>query len=643
MRPPVAPAGPTTEELPIGRVFGPYKILSAIQRGGMGELFLAERVDRRTPNKVVLKRLLADYLEDERYVRMFRSEAKVMSSLDHPNIVKVFDVPVIDGKQCLAMEYVQGRNLAQILRRCRELNTAIPPQVALHIVIDVLRGLDYAHNFVLDDGRPLGLVHRDVTPPNILVSFEGAVKITDFGISKSEMSSVSTTIGVVKGTTRYLAPEQIRGQAATPRSDIFSAAVVLVEVLTGEALFDHGTVPPTLFAIVTGQRKPIAELLPFPAPKLVVALERALDLHPDRRFRTAREFADALEEAERELGRPIEKNGLSTFLKELFRGAEQPHDLEEEIGPWKLDAMDLTYLFEVQELNAFKPEVAASPYANRSDELQRVKALLKAAVPGANPLDADQFAEKREELAGGLSSPSSVRREPTRFDRPKTEPGPPAPVFREPLADTGDVADVFSDPTQTSGDVESHTEDSVDIIRIDPASLPEARLPTPPPVRVYEDRTHIVPETRRTPRRFAVPVAFVLGMAAGAAIWSQVGSRVAQPAARVPATTATTEGDPPAIYPSIQHARATAYEGVRPGVPPPPPPPPGIEPPARLTIRRPINARVRVNGQWLDGRTPIVDYAITPGEVRIEVVKRRQRKRYRVEARAGQSIDLTRR
>ncbi len=632
----------------------------------MGELFLAERVDQRGPqNKIVLKRLLADYLEDERYVRMFRAEAKVMSSLDHPNIVKVFDVPVIDGKQCLAMEYVQGRNLAQILRRCCELNTAIPPQVALHVMIEVLHGLDYAHQFVLDDGRPLGLVHRDVTPGNILVSFDGSVKITDFGISKSEMSSVSTTVGVVKGTTRYLAPEQIRGHTATPRSDGFSAAVVLAEALSGQALFDHGTVPPTLFAIVTGQRPPIAELLPFPAPRLAAALEKMLDLHPERRYATAREFAEAIEDGARELGRLMDKSGLGTFLKELFRDSEQPNDFEEEVGPWQLDAMDLTYLFEVQELNAFKPDVA-TPFADRSDELQRVRALLKAAVPGANPLDAELFSRRakkgdpdhpRDALVEGLSSPTGLRnlpRESTKLDRPKpTDPAAliPPPPPDPPLAET---ADVFSDPTQIGGDVVENTEtdDIVEVLRIDPASLPLPRLTEPPAPKVT--KAPVQPGPQRASGKLRGVAFFALGLVLGAAAWSQawrlepylppaaralVGSRMVSTAPDRPLE--RVRGEPPIrTYPSLQHHLATAHEGARPGA--------RVvrtveAKPALLTVRRPKGARIRLNGVWLEERAPLIDHPIPPGEYRIEVVKKKLRKKVHLEAQAGESIDLNRR
>ena len=365
----------------IGQVFGPYRILSVIQRGGMGEIFLAEIAEgREAGRKVVLKRLLADFLDDERYVSMFQAEARVMSRLDHPNIVRVLDLPLVDGMQCLAMEFVHGRNVLQILKRSRALRQPLDPAFAVWVMRHVLEGLHYAHSAVLEDGRPLDLVHRDVTPGNILVSFDGAVKITDFGIAKSKMSMVATTVGVVKGTTRYLSPEQIRGEEVTRRSDLFSSAAVLVEMLTGTPLFERGSVPPTLFAIVKCQRPPVAELLPFPAPRLAAALERALSTRADQRQATALELADALRLSEAELGPRVDRARAGAYVEGLFPG-------EGAAGAGKgakaqPRAVDFTYLFELE---------GADP----EQEAEAARKALEEAVPGARPLDARQFEPPR--------------------------------------------------------------------------------------------------------------------------------------------------------------------------------------------------------------------------------------------------------
>jgi serine/threonine protein kinase len=302
-----------------------YKLVAQIDRGGMGELFLAELVQPNEGTRyVVIKRLLADLLDDKKYVQMFIAEAEVMSKLNHPNIVRVFDTPIIDRTQCLAMEYVRGRNLQQMLVRCRDLNIRMQPAAVLRIMSQVLRGLEYAHTFRLEDGQPLNLVHRDVTPGNVLVGFDGDVKLTDFGIAKSQMSAVSTTVGIVKGKARYLAPEQILGEPATPRSDIFSAASVVVEMMTGGPVFDRGSVPKTLYAIVNGERADLEQLLGFRAPLLVQLLNRALETNPRKRLQTAREMAEGLDAAARLIGKPMDRESLGAHLRDLFRDVDDP-------------------------------------------------------------------------------------------------------------------------------------------------------------------------------------------------------------------------------------------------------------------------------------------------------------------------------
>lgn len=391
----------------LGQRSSRYEIVETIDRGGMGELFLAEVLE---PNEAgggrkyaVLKRLLADLLEDERYVAMFLAEARVLSRLDHPNIVKVFDVPVIDGKQCLAMEYVHGRNVQQILARCRVLGIQIPAQVALRIMCEVLAGLEYAHTYQLPDGRPLDLVHRDVTPGNVLVSFDGEVKVIDFGISKSRMSSVSTTVGVVKGTTRYLSPEQVRGDRVEPTSDLFSCASVLVEMFTGVPLFDRGSVPPTLLAIAMGERPKIERLLPFQAPLLAQVLERALSVSPSARYLSAGLLSGELKKASLEIGQPSGRSALGTFLRELFRDLPS-HPLiafpGDEGNGTGLDALDVTYLFEIRDPIAWGADKGDLGARRDTPELERARAALISMEVGARPLEASAFLSDADAMIG---------------------------------------------------------------------------------------------------------------------------------------------------------------------------------------------------------------------------------------------------
>ena len=345
---------PTTSRDLVGQSFGRFKILSLIQRGGMGEIFLAEM--QPLGIRVVLKRLQDGHTTDERYVEMFQNEAMVMSRLDHPNIVKVLDVPIIEDKQCLAMEFVRGRNLQQVLKRLRVLKTLMSPSIAVYIMRKVLAGLQEAHNACFSDGRPLNLVHRDIKPGNILVSFAGDVKLTDFGIAKSEMQNRMTTAGVVKGTVRYLSPEQIRGQAVDARSDLFSCASVLVEMLTDIPLYDRGSVASTLMAILNDDRRSIEQILPFRAPWLTEALEMALSPHPDDRPSSASEFGQLLLAASRELGSAVKDDDVGVLLRQLFQGtADIQVARDGEDVTYLLDNNDSSFRSDIQEQSLPEP------------------------------------------------------------------------------------------------------------------------------------------------------------------------------------------------------------------------------------------------------------------------------------------------
>lgn len=309
-----------------GRRGGSYRLIAPVARGGMGELYLAEQL---TPSgervRVIIKRLLDNLRDDHAHVAMFRSEAEHLSLLDHKNIVKVLDVPEINGARCLALEYVRGRSVAQILDRARQVGRRIPPEIAVYVVTEVLEGLDHVHRARLADGQPVGLVHRDVTPGNLLVSFDGDVKITDFGISKSLMSKVSTTVGIVKGKARYLAPEQILGEPASPRSDMFSAGCVIYEMLTSIPLFDRPSVPKTLTAIVHGEIPDLEAVLPIPRAQRVVALiARTLAVATDKRHERARDLAEDLRAAAAvELGPLVGRAAVATYMRQLFEGQDE--------------------------------------------------------------------------------------------------------------------------------------------------------------------------------------------------------------------------------------------------------------------------------------------------------------------------------
>ncbi|MBX2814205.1 MAG: serine/threonine protein kinase, partial [Myxococcales bacterium] len=302
-----------------------YRLVAPLDRGGMGELFIAEvGGSGDAPKHAVVKRLLLDLVDDADYVEMFRDEAEIMARLNHPNIVRVLGLPVLGGSDCLALEYIEGRSVQQLVSRGGQLHVNVPPGIAAYIALCMAEALDHVHHARSTDGRPLELVHRDVSPGNVLLGFNGDVKLTDFGIAKTRLSNVSTTVGIVKGKARYLAPEQILGKNATAKSDLFSAAVVFIEILTSKPLFERGTIPKTLYAIVNGERPALRELLPRQASPLAPILEKALETDPNKRMPSAQALANYLKEVIPNLGPSINKNELGQHLRGLFEGTKGP-------------------------------------------------------------------------------------------------------------------------------------------------------------------------------------------------------------------------------------------------------------------------------------------------------------------------------
>jgi serine/threonine protein kinase len=218
--------------------FGKYYLLERINVGGMAEVFRAKAYGVEGFERLVaVKRILPNIAEDKEFIRMFVDEAKIAVQLNHANIAQIFDLGVVDQSYYIALEHVHGRDLRAIFDRCRQKTEPMPIAQACFVIMKVCEGLDYAHNKRDQSGRELNLVHRDVSPQNVLVSFEGEVKLIDFGIAKAAGKGSKTQAGILKGKFGYMSPEQVRGLPIDRRSDIFSCGIVLYELLTGERLF----------------------------------------------------------------------------------------------------------------------------------------------------------------------------------------------------------------------------------------------------------------------------------------------------------------------------------------------------------------------------------------------------------------------
>jgi len=275
---------------------GRYQIIDRIATGGMAEVYLAvhgELAGFRTP--VVLKKVLPHLASNPQFIDMFLDEARIASMLDHPNVVRIYEVGKTSSEYFLAMELVQGKPLSALLRRKDvDEREVLEPRLAAFILAQAAAGLHHAHNLTDPLGNSLGLVHRDVSPQNILISFEGSVKVIDFGVARALGRISETQTGGMKGKFGYMSPEQARGEDVDLRTDIFALGVVLWESITGRRLFQRENDLATMRALIYGPIPKPSTVAPV-APELESIVLRALSRNPKLRFQSAAEMGSALE------------------------------------------------------------------------------------------------------------------------------------------------------------------------------------------------------------------------------------------------------------------------------------------------------------------------------------------------------------
>jgi serine/threonine-protein kinase len=273
--------------------FGNYEILAMIGKGGMAEVYRGRVLSGPRENwPVAIKRLLPELARDPGYVDLFASEADLTRFLDHPNIVKVYEVGVLDEVYFIAMEHVDGRDLGQVLRRCKQRGIPLPIDFAVFLARSLLEALAYAHQAKDPQGKALGLVHCDVSPSNLFISRTGEIKLGDFGVARGR-TAIGTDVDVM-GKPYYLSPEAIAGKV-TPHADLWAATVTLYELLTLERPF-VGKNPQEVCAAITARRhREVRELRPEISPELEAIVERGFAADPARRFQSAAEYAHALD------------------------------------------------------------------------------------------------------------------------------------------------------------------------------------------------------------------------------------------------------------------------------------------------------------------------------------------------------------
>lgn len=272
--------------------FGKYQLIRRVGAGGMAEVYLARTTVAQGLNKqLVIKKIHPAYARSKQFMTMFIDEAKIALSLNHPNIVQVFDFGQVGETFFLAMEYIEGMDVLRVMQDRVRAGKAVPLNIAVYIVQQVAKGLDYAHRKSDEYGEALGIVHRDISPQNVLVSWDGAVKIVDFGIARAR--DIKEEEGVIKGKFAYMAPEQARGQSVDRRADVFSAGVVLFELCCGRPLF-LGKGKEVLEQAKAGAIPSPRKLNPEIPKELEATILRALSFDRDSRFQTARDFQTAL-------------------------------------------------------------------------------------------------------------------------------------------------------------------------------------------------------------------------------------------------------------------------------------------------------------------------------------------------------------
>lgn len=331
--------------MPPTQLYGPFELIQRISVGGMAEVFLARHT--RTRDVVALKRILPNVSEDEEFIELFHDEARIATHLDHPNIAHTIDAGQVDGSHYLALEYVNGQPLRTLMDRAAANRHTLPPELAIFIVTEVCTGLAYAHDRRDGQGRPLNIVHRDVSPQNILVSYDGRVKLIDFGIAKAAGKITRTQAGMIKGKVGYMSPEQVTGHEVDRRADIFALGICLWESLAGRKLYDGANEIVVMNKIRTDSVPAPTSVNPRLPRGVDAIVLKALAKDPNQRYATASELEADLRALSRTLPAPGDAARLAQLMSQMFpseaaQAASGPQEINgmSEKGGSDLDVFD---------------------------------------------------------------------------------------------------------------------------------------------------------------------------------------------------------------------------------------------------------------------------------------------------------------
>ncbi|MEQ9503914.1 MAG: protein kinase [Deltaproteobacteria bacterium] len=270
------------------RSFGRYVLEKSLSRGGMGEVFLAQAKGVR--RRCVIKTIRGDLTGDEEFVGRFADEAKIMVRIGHGNIIRVFDAGKVDADYYIAMEFVHGRDLGDVLDRAYERGEPMPTHLGLYVTANLLKGLDYAHSLTDEHGRHMGLVHRDISPQNVLIGFDGSVKLIDFGLARTDLLPARTQGALAVGKYGYMSPEQARHERIDGRADIYSTGVMLFEVFTGDRLVDEQDQATLWQRVLSPKHRPPRSVIPTLPKEIDTLVMTAVGVRPEDRYQDAQEM-----------------------------------------------------------------------------------------------------------------------------------------------------------------------------------------------------------------------------------------------------------------------------------------------------------------------------------------------------------------
>jgi len=351
--------------------FGKYQLFASLGRGGMADVFLSVARGQMGFNKLaVIKRLRAALAEEPAFRNMFLDEARLAARLSHPNIVHTYEVGEQGGVYFIAMEYLEGQSLNKVLKEALRRKEGIDHEIGARIIADALSGLHYAHDLRDYDGRPLSIIHRDVSPHNIFVTYDGHTKLVDFGIAKAALSSTETEVGVLKGKVAYMSPEQAMGGRIDQRSDLFAMGIVLWELLARQRLMTGESAANTLHKLMNEPIPSVSQVDPTIDPELDAITAKALEKDPQYRWQSAAEMRDALEAWLRSRPHAARQEEVGRKMQHLFMSVRE--EVQRQIQRHMAALTNASNTTELQALTAESLRRMEQSGANVSGQLLRL-------------------------------------------------------------------------------------------------------------------------------------------------------------------------------------------------------------------------------------------------------------------------------